>query len=125
MSEEKKGIDIIPNREDLFSVGFAALGAWAMKKGNPGMEAVEQLVAVLLGKAMAGTIDSTDGFGGPDQTLKEHDLFTAGIRAGVSLFQKGGQQQVMFSAFSGFASNIMGRWVNTRVVPGKKGDVSA
>lgn len=108
------GLDIIPKRSDLLSVAFAGLGAWAMKKGNPGMEMVEQLASVIIGKNLAGTIDSTDGFEGV--TLKEYDLYTAGSRAGISLFQKGGQQQVMFSAFSGIASNLLARFVDTKLV---------
>lgn len=114
MADAKPGLDIIPAREDVISAGVAALGAWAMKKGNPGMEAAEHLIAVLIAKNMAGTIDSTDSFAG--ETLREKDLYTAGIRAAVSLFQKGGQQQVMFSAFSGLAANVFARFVNTRVV---------
>jgi hypothetical protein len=108
-------IDIIPNREDLFSAAFAAAGSFLMKSGSPGMEAAEQLASVLIARNLAAGINSTDSAEG--MTLKEHDLYTAGIRAGVSLFQKGGQNQVMYSAFNGIASNVLARFLNTRVVP--------
>lgn len=106
-------VDIIPNREDLISAGFAALGSYLMKSGKPAMEAGEQLIAVLVARNLASGISATDGAEGV--TLKEHDIYTAGLRAGVSMFQKGGQTAVMYSAFNGIASNVLARFTNSKL----------
>lgn len=108
-------VDIIPNREDLLSAVFAALGSYLMKSGKPAYEAGEQLLAVLLARNLATGISATDGSEGI--TFKERDVYTAGVRAGVSMFQKGGQTAVMYSAFNGIASNVLGRFVNSKLTP--------
>jgi hypothetical protein len=106
-------IDIIPTREDIFSVVFAGLGGYFMKT-NPGTDALSQLFSVIIAKNLAAGISATDGLEGI--AIKEYDVYTAGMRAGVSAFQKGGQNQVMYAAFSGLVSNMLGRFTSERVI---------
>lgn len=107
-------IDIIPTREDLISVAFAAGGAYLMKSGKPEIEALSQIVSVLIAKNLASNISATDGLEGV--TIKEHDIYTAGLRSGVSLFRKQPQAQVMYAAFNGLASNLLARFVSSKLV---------
>ena len=114
MSEGVKTIDLMPTRVVLIASVIAGLGAYAMKYGNPAMEAGEHLVANIIGRNMARDIESTDGLEGI--TLKETDYYTAGLRAGVSAFQKKGQNNIMWSAFGGLSANLIARWVDTKMV---------
>jgi hypothetical protein len=107
-------IDIMPTREDLFSVGFAALGSYLMKMGKPEMEALSQLFSVVIAKNLASGISMTDGAEGI--TIKEYDIYTGGVRAGVSAFQKGGANNVMYAAFNGIAANLLGRFTSSKMV---------
>ena len=85
-----------------------------MKYGNPAMEAGEHFVANMIGRNIAGSIEATDGL--EEVTLRETDFYTAGIRAGVSAFQKKGQNNIMWSAFGGLSANLIARWVDKRLL---------
>ena len=105
-------LQIIPTKEDFFSTGFAALGSFMTKQGNPQMEAVSQVVSILIARNIANGVTATDRPAGV--MITEEDIYTAGIRSGMSLAQKQGSTQVMFAAFSGLASNILARFTASK-----------
>jgi hypothetical protein len=106
-------LEIIPERAELFSVAIAAAGAYWMKY-NAGMAAAEQLGAVLIAKNLSNNISSTDGFTG--ETLKENDLYTAGTRGVISMVQGKGQSTVGYNALQGLLSNVLGRFVDSKMI---------
>ena len=105
-------LQIVPTKEDIFSTGFAAIGSYAMKQGKPQMEAVSQIVSILIARNIANNVDVTNRAAGV--LITEEDIYTAGIRSGMSLAQKQGSTQVMFAAFSGIASNILARFTASK-----------
>lgn len=107
-------INLTPDREVFIAAALAALGSYAMKYGSPGMEAVEHLVATIIGRNLAGSFAATDDL--EMSLVKESDYYTAGIRAAVSMAQKKGQSNIMWSAFAGIAANSVARYVNTKVL---------
>lgn len=105
-------IQIVPTKEDIFSTGFAALGSYMMKQGKPQMEAVSQIVSILVARNVAANVDATNRADGV--LITEEDIYTAGVRSAMSLAQKQGSTQVMFAAFSGIASNLLARFTASK-----------
>jgi len=122
MSETQK-FDVLPKLEDLLSAGICAASAMVWSgQGSPQQQALEQLGSQIAGRVLADYYDVTNNLAQEEDPeggirLKEKDVMTGGVRAGVSLFQGRSNKRVGMDALRGVGSSLLGRMVARQLEP--------